>query len=304
MPIPYRLVVPLGTLLFALAGCSTPLTTPPSPMLAAPAGEQALATTTDCCTSLASLPYRPLPIGEILDLRFMPETPAHAFDDGKSFFQAFELPRNAGPLSLDVTSTIRNGQVFAPTLLILDAAFTPVRRVTSESLSVRRPSGFSGARLGEAFNLTPGPDTAYLVIYSSRTDREATTPYESEAQAYARVRGLAAPPGPDPKAVHAATGTMTLEVAALTRNDGFLSLGNSTTQSTAAVQPRTTAPAAAAPPRDAGDIDPEFDYRRMIEAALKAGDIELAMTLAERAERDGHPGTRAWLAERLQARTP
>ena len=50
--------------------------------------------------------------------------------------------------------------------------------------------------------------------------------------------------------------------------------------------------------------DRDFDYRRMIDAALKAGDIELAMQLAERAEREGQHGTRAWLAERLRAVSP
>ncbi|WP_298840876.1 MalM family protein [uncultured Salinicola sp.] len=304
----YRLAVPLGTLLFALAGCSTPLMAPQSPTIPAQQGQQALASAPDCCTSLASLPYQPISAQETLTLDFTPQAPVHDFGDGKSFFRAFELPRNNGPVAISVTSPIRDGQVFAPTILILDSAFQPVRQIPSDSLQVRRPTGFSTARLEGQFSLTPGPDAQYLVIYSSEQDRRGSTSYESEAKAYARVRGLAEPPGPDPLAVHAATGTLTLEIASLTGNPGLTPLtaaapppANRPTPSGAG----SVAPAVAPPPAPATTNEAaDFDYRRMIDAALKAGDIELALELADRAERSGHPGTRAWLAERLQTRTP
>ncbi|WP_110601473.1 MalM family protein [Salinicola lusitanus] len=300
----YRLAVPLSTLLFALAGCSTPLMAPHSPTMPAQQGQQALASAPDCCTSLASLPYRPISAQETLTLDFTPQAPVHDFGDGKSFFQAFALPRNNGPVAISVTSPIRDGQVFAPTLLVLDAAFQPVRQVPSDSLRVRRPTGFSGARLEGEFSLTPGPDAQYLVIYSSAQDRQATTSYESEAKAYARVRGLAEPPGPDPRAVHAATGTLTLEIASLTGNTGLTPLTTAAPPPAQRPAPSESQGVAPAPASATTSHNADFDYRRMIDAALKAGDIELALELADRAERSGHPGTRAWLAERLQARTP
>ncbi|WP_110707464.1 MalM family protein [Salinicola sp. CR57] len=300
----YRLAVPLSTLLFALAGCSTPLMAPQSPTIPAQQGQQALASAPDCCTSLARLPYRPISAQETLTLDFTPQAPVHDFGDGKSFFQAFALPRNNGPVAISVTSPIRDGQLFAPTLLVLDAAFQPVRQVPSDSLRVRRPTGFSSARLEGQFSLTPGPDAQYLVIYSSEQDRRATTSYESEAKAYARVRGLAEPPGPDPRAVHAATGTLTLEVASLTGNTGLTPLTTAAPPPAQRPAPSESQGVAPAPASATTSHNADFDYRRMIDAALKAGDIELALELADRAERSGHPGTRAWLAERLQARTP
>ncbi|WP_251975745.1 MalM family protein [Salinicola avicenniae] len=302
-----RQALPLVALLVALTGCSSPLMSPQAPTLPAQAGQQALASASECCQTLADLPYRPLPANETLTLDFTPQTPAHGFTDGKSFFQAFSLPANAGPLTLDVTSPIRDGQVFAPTLLVLDAAFQPVRQVTSETLEVRRPTGFSGARLSGRFSVAPGPGASYLVIYSRDTDRQATTTYESEEKAYARVRGLAEPAVPDPVAAHTATGSLTLTVAPLT-SGGLLS---SPSPASASAIPPVAAPTS--PPRQAptgiasaapATAEPAFDYRRMIEAALKAGDVELALELAERAERNGETGTRAWLAERLQTRTP
>ncbi|KAA0018590.1 hypothetical protein F0A16_08710 [Salinicola corii] len=303
----YRFAVPLSTLLFALAGCSTPLMAPQSPTIPAHQGQQALASTADCCASLASLPYQPISAQETLTLDFTPPAPVHDFGDGKSFFRAFELPHNDGPVAISVTSPVQDGQVFAPTILVLDAAFQPVRKVSSDSLQVHRPTGFSTARLEGQFSLTPGPDAQYLVIYSSDRDRQAATQYESEEKAYARVRGLAEPPGPDPRAVHAPTGTITLEITARTGDAGQTPL--TAAAPSPALRPAPSgsqgAPATASAPASAAANDTaDFDYRRMIDAALKAGDVELALELAERAERSGHPGTRAWLANKLQARKP
>lgn len=303
----YRLILPTGALMLALTGCSTPLMTPPPQTVSAQAGEQALATASDCCTSLASLPYRSLGAQEHLTLNATPQSPAHDFGNGKSFFHAFELPQGSGPLSVSVTSPIRGGQLFAPTILILNASHRPVREISSEALTLRRPTGFTTARLTGEFSLTPGPDAQYLVIYTSDRDRQASTQYESEEKAYARVRGLAPPAVPDPIATHAATGEVTLEVTALTRG----SILSAPTRSPApmvdapASPPAArSAPQGAAQPATATANERDFDYHRMIDAALKAGDVELALELAERAERSGHTGTRAWLAERLQARTP
>lgn len=298
----YRLAVPLSTLMIALAGCSTPLMAPHAPTIPASEGQHALESSADCCTSLASLPYQPITAQQTLTLNFTPQTPVHDFGDGKSFFHAFELPRNNGPVTLSVTSPVRDGQVFAPTIMILDSAFQPIRKVSSDALEVHSPTGFSTARLGGQFSVTPGPNAQYLVIYSSDADRQASTPYESEEKAYARVRGLAEPAGPDPRAVHTATGEVTLEIASLTGSTGMTSLIGDTpapVPEAAGPRPQATAPAPA-PVSNTAD----FDYRRMIEAALKAGDVELALDLAERAERSGHPGTRAWLADRLQAKMP
>ncbi|CAO1659182.1 MalM family protein [Salinicola sp. NYA28a] len=162
--------------------------------------------------------------------------------------------------------------------------------------------GFSTARLDGQFSVTPGPNAQYLVIYSSEADRQASTTYESEEKAYARVRGLSEPAGPDPRAVHTATGEVTLEIVSLTGSTGMTSMIGDTPvpiPEAAGPRPQAATPAPAPEPTTA-----DFDYRRMIDAALKAGDVELALDLAERAERSGHPGTRAWLADRLQAKTP
>lgn len=295
----YRFALPLGAML-ALTGCSSPLMSSHAPPLTPEAGQRALASANDCCRSLADLPYQPLPASQSLALAFTPDTPAHDFGDGKSFFHAFRLPRTMAPLTLELTSAVRAEQVIAPSILILDDNFRPVQRISSDALNVRRPSGFSPARLGGELTLAPGADASYLVIYTSREDRRGATIHESEQAAYARVRGLARPADAEARAQHTATGEIDLSIAPVSGGDGLTVAQPSTaTRDSERLSAPDTTPAPQSAP-----LPETFDYRRMINAALTAGDIELALELAERAERNGQAGTRAWLAERLRADQP
>ncbi|MEO1853829.1 MalM family protein [Chromohalobacter sp.] len=304
MPLRHFAVLLSGLALTSLAGCTSL-----SPQNAAPApaehGQQALVQAVDCCASLAALPFQALDADQTQRLKLDTSAPAHRFEDGKSFFQAFALPRDAGPLSFELTSTIVDGQVFAPTVLVLDEAFQPSQRIASDKFRYRGPSGFAPARLAAAFDLTPGPEAAYLVVYSNDAARQGSTRYESAEKVYARVRGLAPPPGPDPVAEHTATGNVTLASEPHDGGGGGLLtpiLGDRATTPTPEPRPGATTDTSSTAVERTRDRD--FDYRRMIDAALKAGDIELAMQLAERAEREGQHGTRAWLAERLRAVSP
>ncbi|WP_040240795.1 MalM family protein [Chromohalobacter japonicus] len=303
---PQRPLVALlsGLALTSLAGCASLVPHDATSVAPAKQSQQALNRAADCCDTLAALPYRSLAVGESQSLTLDTQAPMHRFEDGASYFQAFELPPTREPLTFKLTSTIAKDQVFAPTVLILDEDFQPTQRVASDKFDYLSPNGFAGARLGATFDITPGPDAAYLVIYSNETARQGTTQYESAEKVYARVRGLALPPGPDPIAEHTATGNVTLESESRESGGGLLTpiLGSHADS----VTETHTAPSRdkqASPSSDAASA-PDFDYRRMINAALKADDIELAMQLAERAEREGHSGTRAWLAERLRSVSP
>ncbi|MCT8468870.1 hypothetical protein KZO85_09785 [Chromohalobacter canadensis] len=298
-----------GLALTSLAGCATLVPHDDTAVASAKQSQQALAQATDCCDTLAALPYQPLVVGESQSLTLDTQAPMHRFEDGASYFQAFELPSTREPLTFKLTSTIANDQVFAPTVLILDEDFQPTQRVASDKFDYLSPNGFAGARLGATFDITPGPDAAYLVVYSNETARQGTTQYESAEKVYARVRGLALPPGPDPIAEHTATGNVTLESESRETGGGLLTpILGTRSHADSVTETRTATASDEQASSSSGDSDnasaPDFDYRRMINAALKADDIELAMQLAERAEREGHSGTRAWLAERLRSVSP
>ncbi|WP_280541163.1 MalM family protein [Chromohalobacter sp. 11-W] len=305
---PQRPLVALlsGLALTSLAGCASLVPHDATSVAPAKQSQQALNRAADCCDTLAALPYRSLAVGESHSLTLDTQAPMHRFEDGASYFQAFELPRTRGPLTFKLTSTIANDQVFAPTVLILDEDFQPTQRVASDKFDYLSPNGFAGARLGATFDITPGPDAAYMVVYSNEAARQGTTQYESAEKVYARVRGLALPPGPDPIAEHTATGNVTLESESRETGGGLLTPILGTRSHADSVTETRTANVRDEQASVSSDnaSAPDFDYRRMINAALKADDIELAMQLAERAEREGHSGTRAWLAERLRSVSP
>ncbi|OHV08666.1 MalM family protein [Kushneria phosphatilytica] len=306
------------TLVIGLAGCSSMSAQTASSAQMSRGGQALLSQTSDCCSTLAGLPYQSLQSGQSRTLTFNADTPAHQFSDGKSFFHAFALPDSRQPLVLQVTSPIDQQQVFAPSLLLLDNNFQPVERVGSDQLTYQGPNGFRDSRLTGSFSVMPGPDAAYVVLYTSDSDRAATTTYENPEKVYARVRGLAEPALPDPVAAHTATGKMTLEVSNAAERNGLLAplTGDAVPTPLNDTRPRSAAPtatagstgmrssSAAAPSQQNAPAQQALDYRRMIRAALKAGDIELAMQLADRAESAGQTGTRAWLAKQLKTATP
>lgn len=172
MPQRHIAILLSGLALTSLAGCASLVPHGDTAVTPAKQSQQALAQATDCCDTLAALPYQPLTVGESQSLTLDTQAPMHRFEDGASYFQAFELPRTREPLTFKLTSTIANDQVFAPTVLILDEGFQPTQRVTSDKFDYLSPNGFAGARLGATFDITPGPDAAYMVIYSNETARQ------------------------------------------------------------------------------------------------------------------------------------
>ncbi|WP_106475661.1 MalM family protein [Phytohalomonas tamaricis] len=306
-----------GLMITGLSGCASLTGDTAPPALNAQQSSTVLTQADDCCQSLAALPYQSLGYDQTLTLNFDASTPAHVFDSGKSLFHAFSLPRGVGPLTINVTSPVHQQQVFAPELLVLDVNFQPVRRYADETFSYAQQRGFSGDRLSGELTLTPGDDAAYLIVMTSDKARAATTTMLHPAKAYARARSLVEPDIEDPVAQHVATGQVTLDVSPLGQSSGLVTtiMGRSNSSAPAVAQPtlpqtQTTqaanqqlAPAPQAQTAEAAAQD-DLDYHRMINAALKAGDIELAIELADRAERAGQTGTRAWLAKQLKARTP
>ena len=296
MHAPRLLILTLGSLL--LAGCATS-----SQQAALPPDDAWLSRSSDCCAGLAHLPATPLAARQKTQLVFGPDTPVHGFDSGKSPFQALALPRQAGPLKLSFTSEVLRDEqgglsLFAPTVLLLNEQGSVQRRFGWRDFNYRPARGLNTDRLVLSFGVTPGGDADRVVVMTTNQALDNHTQLLHPARAYARARNQAEPNVKNPIAAHRASGRVELEVIPLGEADGLLAPLIGGREDTPLIAPETEPAQPAMPMSAMGD----FDYRRMIRAALEAEDIALAMELAERAERSGDIGARAWLAEQLRTK--
>lgn len=285
-----------------LSGCATSAT-PPS----MPADDTWLASTSECCTAdVGSLPTTAVSADQSLTLRFGPDTPVHVFAEGKAPFHVLELPKGQGPLRVSLASLVgrdANGQpyVFAPEVLLLDAQGRVQRRFDWSAFQYQTPQGFWGNRLTLGFSVSPGRNADRVVITTGDEALKATTELLHPARLQARARHLAVPPVANPIAAHRAIGEVRVMLRPLGETTGVLAplfVDESENEViTAPSQEAHQMPTATATRGLEG-----LDFHRLIQAALAAGDIALAMELAERAEETGQAGTRDWLAEQLKRR--
>ncbi|MHB0775908.1 MalM family protein [Halomonas sp. WWR20] len=301
MQTPQRLIIAMSLVL--MGGCAATAPVPDTPRHEDAWLRQAV----DCCQTLAGLPATPLASPGEVTLAFGPHAPVHRFETGKSPFHALTLPRQQGPLELVWTSDVaRDAQghlsVFAPSILVLDERGQVQRRFGWQDFVYQPAKGLRPDRLRLAFAVTPGEDADRVVIMTSEHALANDTQLLHPERARARARHLAEPAIRNPRAQHRAQGEVELTVKPLGEGEGLLAplLGTSKTRMSQGKATVTEADAAAA------DVSPPalegLDFRRLMRAALAADDIALAMELAERAERAGDSGARAWLAEQLQAK--
>ena len=286
----------MGVLATLLSGCALAPGTAPEDQ-----GEVSsdwLAQAQDCCRGLADLPTTALRLSTRQVLDFDADTPVHAFAGGASPFHALALPTDVGPVRVEVTSEVRRDQqggleVIAPTLLLLDRQGRVQRRLDWRAFDYRPARGLAPDRLTASLGITPSAEAARLVVLTTSEALAASTEVLHPARAQAQARHLADPAVTNPRARHVARGQVVLRSSALgeqAERGGLRDMSQASSRLAGASRPPTVAEET---PLDG------IAMRRLIQAALKADDIALAMTLAERA---GDADTRAWLAEQLRVR--
>ena len=135
-PARFACAVSIGLLcLCGVTGCVTPVREQLSALEKAPV----------CCASMRDFKYAPLSMADEKEVTLDAESPAFAFEAGKSFFAAYRLPAWSAPYQIRVEAQPGNvrGGLLAPSALVLDADFNVTRR----------------------FNVTPGPNARPGVVH-------------------------------------------------------------------------------------------------------------------------------------------
>ena len=297
----------LGLIGLLLAGCAEQPLRRVDALNPAPAalqvdhGEalQALAAAQPCCSELRQLPYSPIPVDFSGDVLIDPSAPVFAFDSGKSFFRAFQLPSASKSFEIRLYSQAGD-TVLAPSALLLDSQFRVTRLLGTEDFAYAPAAGLKGdsldarLRIDRLYPDNPGNEH-YLVLFSSAAQMAGHTVIEHPAKAYAKALGNQPPNIPDPVAKHAPVGVIKMvlsedRVAGQAANSYVppYSIGQQMGHDLPAV------PAPAVLP------ETQAYYRQAIDAALAGQDLERALRLSDEAARVGDPSAKAYLLQRIQ----
>ncbi|WP_340613972.1 maltose operon protein MalM [Xenorhabdus thailandensis] len=210
----------------------------------------------------------------------------------------FALPANQGSLEITLNSLVKDKQVYSPNVLVLDEQLHPAAFYPSHYFRYQQPSIMSTDRLEGVLKLTPalGQQRIYLLIYTTRSDVQASTQMVDPAKAYAKGVGNSVPDIPDPIARHTATGILTLKVQSES-NAGNILIGQvfsspspkpvtvGSTQTVSASPIKTT-------PADAPVVKPVLNdteqyFNDAIKSAINNGDVDKALKLLDEAEQLG-----------------
>jgi len=140
-----------------LAACVTPVHEQASTLQQAPV----------CCTGYGEFKYLPLELDKPKSVRLAKDSPAYAFDTGKSYFYAVRLPRYSLPLLLTIESEgVVAGEgrssVLRPEILLLDDGYRVTRRIAGETFKRNNTAILSGAIF---INQDNAAET-YLVVFT------------------------------------------------------------------------------------------------------------------------------------------
>ncbi|WP_415845289.1 MalM family protein [Stutzerimonas zhaodongensis] len=297
----------LGLAMLMVAGCGSEplrrvdaLAQTPAP-LEMPIGtaRQALAQAPICCDAIKNFPFQPVAANFSADVTLDASAPAYSFDSGKSFFRAFELPRESK--SFEVRLYSQAGEtVLAPSVMLLDSQLRMTRLLNADDFAYVPAEGLKGDSLDARLRVdrlyldNPGNER-YLVLFTTDSDSAGQTVLQHPAKAYAKALGNEPPSIPDPIARHSPVGVIKMvliEDKAAGQQANTYVPAYSTGREMGNELPSTPTPA----------VLPETQayYRQGIDAALASKDLERALRLADEAARVGDASAKAYLLERIE----
>jgi hypothetical protein len=152
------------------------------------AARDALATGTPCCNHFSEFDYQqPLP-PKPKRFTIGPDLPMADFNGNRSWFLAFHLPDAAAPpyqvlLKSELTGRwLHTSYLFAPTGVVLDAGFRPLR---TEDVQLCEYIGWTQATSGAFGHVSiDNPAARYLVVYSSGNQLRGSTYWEQSPAAF------------------------------------------------------------------------------------------------------------------------
>ncbi|MEC6797086.1 MalM family protein [Photobacterium sp. S4TG1] len=248
-----------------------------------------------CCSSYSQFSWIPLQ-GTEISVAINTQSQIGQFPDGKSYFAAFSLPSHVEQMRVKLDSIIRNDQVFAPTVILLNKDFEPVKTIDLKGFSLTSSNLLQRAAYQQTIMMT-ATKTPYMIVYSSEKYRGDTITIPHPERVRAEELGLPRPIVTDPEIKYTLTGQLHLafkptQLKSYRASSPVLAPQVTAKSADLSVRPKVITPApVVASAIVASNItmlpETEVFYNQQITTAIKHKDIKKALQLLNEAKRAG-----------------
>ncbi len=288
----------------------------------------------ECCQYLSEISYTTVDYNQIVEVDLDSAQQAFPFTTGKSFLAAYELPKINQNLPVTINSLIGD-TLFAPTIALLNEDFQVTRVITYSSFNYVeaeyfRPNMMQMTFLVKRAAALENEKEAYMLVYSTESDRAGSTQIVHPLRTYAKAQNKADPGVADPFIPHSALGQLEVRFNDANENGVFsdtpLVGGSSTSKVSLEVSEQQIAPEepevkalkaseVTSFDRDTAGVgakkatsvsqerlsEAESFYNQLIKRYVAEGDIGKALTLVEEAEAIGSKTARETFVEAVKS---
>lgn len=268
-----------------------------------------------CCETYREFAWIPMQ-GNNIDFAIDEYSQVGEFEDGKSYFTGFVLPKNVERMQVELKSWMRSSGVLAPKVLLLSPEFQVVKTIELKDFDVKLSDMFRLSSYQDRFIMDQAT-TPYMVVYSPVEYRKGEIQIPHPERVRAEELGLARPMVTDPIIQHQKYGSLELDLKPLALQS--YRVGEVTIQDQAAANVKVAkqgftkqgvkkevAPATVETTKAASTASysmlPESEafYNSQIKAAVASKDMKKALKLMEEAKRAGSPSAEATFLELIQ----
>ncbi|NLS11684.1 hypothetical protein HGP28_02115 [Vibrio sp. SM6] len=170
-----------------------------------------------CCTDIANIPYRKITEPSSIDVMIDTSSPMVQFRTGNSYVAGIELPKSKSDITLEVASLIGD-EVFIPKVLVLDKYHNAIDLIADETIVFEKAGLFNQNQFSGTYilakNQDSGPEPRYLVIFTDENQDQKFTQREKPNDLAIRSGNITANKinNTSLKARHSATGEVMLDI--------------------------------------------------------------------------------------------
>ncbi len=168
-----------------------------------------------CCENMSQFPWVLLNTEEDINFNLDESSPVWNFENGKSYFSAFEFSERSGSVEILLRSNMLEEKVVEPKVALYNSNFEVVKVLDEKDFSIKFSDALARNRYEIVFKVD-SVSTPYMVLYADMKDfgEKVTVPHPARLRA--EEAGEPAPMVADPIYYKSLTGSFALKLETLT----------------------------------------------------------------------------------------